>query len=105
MKANYFFGKAVDNASLTINASAMDAELFEVVSVKGHTDRDGAYRFDLPLPKFFAGNGKRHGAAPVVVEATVKDAAEHSEMRGEPITVSQTSLLITAGAWQTESLP
>jgi hypothetical protein len=48
------------------------------------------------LPQFFAGNGKRHGAAPVVVEATVKDAAEHSETRGEPITVSQTSLLITA---------
>jgi uncharacterized protein YfaS (alpha-2-macroglobulin family) len=96
VKANYFFGKPVDNASVTMKASGMDAELFEAAVAKGRTDRDGAYLFDLVLPRFFAGNGKRHGAAPVVVEATVKDAAEHSETRGEPITVSQTSLLITA---------
>jgi uncharacterized protein YfaS (alpha-2-macroglobulin family) len=96
VKANYFFGKPVDNASVTMKASGMDAELFEAASAKGRTDRDGAYHFDLVLPQFFAGNGKRHGAAPVVVEAIVKDAAEHSETRGEPITVSQTSLLITA---------
>ena len=96
VKANYFFGNPVDNASVTMKASAMDAELFEAASAKGRTDRDGAYRFDLALPQFFAGNGRRHGAAPVVVEATVKDAAEHSETRGDPITVSETSLLITA---------
>jgi len=96
VKANYFFGKPVDNASVTIKASAMDAELFEAASAKGRTDRDGVYRFDFVLPQFFAGNGKRRGAAPVVVEATVKDAAEHSETRGEPITVSEASLLITA---------
>ncbi len=96
VKANYFFGKSVNNASVTMKVSGMDAELFEAASAKGRTDRDGAYRFDLVLPQFFAGNGKRHGAAPVVVEATVKDAAEHSETRGEPITVSQTSLLVTA---------
>ena len=96
VKANYFFGKPVDNASVTMKASGMDAELFEAASAKGRTDRDGAYHFDLVLPQFLAGNGKRHGAAPVVVEATVKDAAEHSETRGESITVSQTSLLITA---------
>jgi uncharacterized protein YfaS (alpha-2-macroglobulin family) len=96
VKVNYFFGKPVDNAPVTMKASAMDAELFEAASAQGRTDRDGAYRFDLVLPQFFAGNGTRHGAAPVVVEAKVKDAAEHSETRGEPITVSQTSLLITA---------
>ena len=96
VKANYFFGKPVDNASVTIKASAMDAELFDAASAKGHTDRAGTYRFDLVLPQFFAGNGKRHGAASVVVEAVVKDAADQAETRGEPITVSQASLLITA---------
>ncbi len=96
VKANYFFGKPVDNAAVTMKASGMDAELFDAASAKGRTDRDGAYRFDLVLPQLFAGDGKRQGAAPVVVEATVKDAAEHSETRGERITVSPTSLLITA---------
>ena len=94
--AHYFFGNPVDNASVTIKASGMDAELFQAASAEGHTDREGVYRFDLVLPQLFAGNGKRRGAAAVVVEATVKDAAEHAETRGEPITVSQTSLLITA---------
>ena len=96
IRANYFFGKPVDHAYVTIKASGMDAELFEAASAKGHTDGEGAYRLDFVLPQFLAGNGKRRGAAPVVVEATVKDAAEHSETRGEPITVSQASLLITA---------
>src|SRR5207245_1132262 len=36
------------------------------------------------------------GAARVLIEATVKDSAGHSELRGEPITVSQSPLIITA---------
>ena len=50
VKANYFFGKPVDHASVTMNASGMDAELLEAASSKGRTDRDGAYRVDLVLP-------------------------------------------------------
>ena len=96
VKANYFFGKPVANAKVTLKASAMDVELFEAAGVEGRTDEKGEYPFDLTLPKFFAGNGKHRGAAPVVVEATVKDATEHTETRGEQITVSQEPLLITA---------
>jgi hypothetical protein len=36
------------------------------------------------------------GAARVVVEATVKDTAGHSESRGVPITVSESAFLVTA---------
>jgi uncharacterized protein YfaS (alpha-2-macroglobulin family) len=96
VKANYFFGKPVASAGVTVEASAMDAELFDAAKVEGRTDSDGIYHFDFVLPRFFAGNGKRHDAAPVLVEATVKDSAEHAEARGEPITVSQAPLLITA---------
>ena len=96
VRANYFFGKPVDHAELTMKASAMDVEVAEVASTKGRTDSDGAYRFDLTLPKYFAGKSLDHGAARVLIEATVKDSAGHSETRGEPITVSGSSLLITA---------
>jgi hypothetical protein len=96
VRANYFFGKPVDNAELTMKASAMDVEVSEVASAKGKTDSDGAYRFDLTLPKYFAGKPLNHGAARVLVEATVKDSAGHAETRGEPITVSDSPLLITA---------
>ena len=58
--------------------------------------RDGAYRFDLKLPAYFAGRPLSQGAARVLIEATVKDSAGHAETRGEPITVSESPLLITA---------
>ena len=64
--------------------------------LKGKTDKDGVYHFDLVLPGYFAGRNFSQGAARALVEATVKDTAGHSETRGEPITVSQTPLLLTA---------
>ncbi len=94
--ANYFFGQAVDDAEISVKASAMDVAMFQISPVEGKTDHDGAYRFDLTLPSYFAGRPLDHGAARVLVEATVKDSAGHSETRGEPITVSPAPLIITA---------
>jgi uncharacterized protein YfaS (alpha-2-macroglobulin family) len=96
VRANYFFGKPVDNAELSMKASAMDVSMFEVVAANGKTDSEGSYHFDLTLPKYFAGRPLNHGAARVLIEATVKDSAGHSETRGQPITVSDSPLLITA---------
>ncbi|MBZ5549087.1 MAG: carboxypeptidase regulatory-like domain-containing protein [Acidobacteriia bacterium] len=96
VRAHYFFGKPVDGAEISIKASAMDVEVSEVASAQGKTDTDGSYRFDLHLPKYFAGRPLSHGAARVLIEATVKDSAGHAETRGEPITVSESPLLITA---------
>src|SRR5712671_4792170 len=94
--ANYFFGKPVEHAEISVKATAMDVALFEAASAQGKTDSDGSYRFDLKLPKYFVGRPLDHGAARVLIEATVKDSAGHSETRGEPITVSESPLLITA---------
>ena len=96
VRSNYFFGKPVDSAEISIKASAMDVAVVEVASAQGKTDADGSYRFDLHLPKYFAGLPLSQGAARVLIEATVKDSAGHSETRGEPITVSESPLLITA---------
>jgi uncharacterized protein YfaS (alpha-2-macroglobulin family) len=96
VRANYFFGKPVDEAEITVKASGADVSIFDVGSVQGKTDREGVYHFDLKLPTYFAGRPLNHGSARVLVEATVKDSASHSETRGEPITVSESPLLITA---------
>ncbi|MDR3698293.1 MAG: MG2 domain-containing protein [Candidatus Sulfopaludibacter sp.] len=96
VRANYFFGKPVDLAEVTVKASGMDVERFEAGQVGGKTDADGAYRFDLRLPAYFAGRAHTQGAARVLIEATVKDSAGHAETRGEPVTVSESPLLITA---------
>src|SRR5207249_1197209 len=98
VRANYFFGKPVDGAEIGIKASAMDVTVFEAASVRGRTESDGSYRFDLPLPKYFAGRPLSHGAARVLIEATVKDSAGHAETRGGPFTLSESPLLITAVA-------
>jgi len=96
VRANYFFGKAVDHAEINIKASSMDVTVFEAASATGKTDSEGAYRFDLKLPTYFAGRPLSQGAASALIEATVKDSAAHAETRGEPITISESPLLITA---------
>jgi hypothetical protein len=96
VRANYFFGKPVDHAETTIKIAGMDVAIFEAASASGKTDKDGTYHFDLRLPAYFAGRPLSQGAARALVEATIKDSAEHAESRGEPITISQSSLLITA---------
>ncbi|PYX93084.1 MAG: hypothetical protein DMG67_05200 [Acidobacteria bacterium] len=94
--ANYFFGKPVEGGEVTVKGSGMDVAMFEAGTAHGKTDKDGAYHFDLKLPEYFAGHPLSQGAARVLIEATVKDSASHAETRGEPITVSESSLVITA---------
>src|SRR5262249_6713225 len=94
IRANYFFGKPVDG-DVTIKATGMDAGQFEVGTVKGKTDRDGAYRFDIRLPNYFAGHPLAGGAARVLIEAAVRDTAGHEETRAEGVTVSESPLVVT----------
>ena len=94
--ANYFFGEPVANAAITVKASAMDVAVNDVGSVTGATDKDGVYHFDLKFLSYFAGSPLNNGAAPVLIEATVKDTSGHAETRGEPITVSQSAMLVAA---------
>ncbi len=93
VRANYFFGKAVSGGEITLKGTGMDVATFEVGSVQGRTEADGSYKFDLKLPDYFSGRG---GSARVLIEATVKDSAGHAETRGEPVTVSESPLMITA---------
>ena len=94
--AIYFFGKPVDGGTVSLKASTMDVAVNEITSAAGKTDTAGAWHFDLRLPDYLAGRPLTQGAARVLIEATVKDSAGHSETRGEPITVSESPLLLTA---------
>ncbi|MGA2436953.1 MAG: MG2 domain-containing protein [Acidobacteriaceae bacterium] len=96
VRANYFFGKPVDRAAITVKASSADVEVFDVASASGKTDADGVYHFDLKLPSYFAGRPLSQGAARALVEAKVTDSADHAETRGEPITISESAMLLTA---------
>ena len=96
IRSNYFFGKAVDHAEVVVKASTMDVSLVDGAKATGTTDGDGSFSFDMRLPEFFAGQAGNHGAARVLIEATVKDNAGHSETQGVPVMVSESPLLVTA---------
>ncbi len=74
----------------------MDVAIAEAGKAQGKTDSDGVYHFDMQLPGYFAGLPLNSGTARVLIEATVKDATGHAETRGEPITVSESPLIVTA---------
>jgi uncharacterized protein YfaS (alpha-2-macroglobulin family) len=96
VRSNYFFGKPVDHAEVVVKASARDVTVVDAGEVKGTTDAEGAFHFDIRLPDFFAGHPLNQGVALALIEATVKDNAGHSETHGETVTVSESPLLITA---------
>lgn len=96
VRSNYFFGQPVDHADVVVKATGHDVESFDAGQIKGTTDADGAFHFDLRLPDFFAGHPLAQGAAPVMIDATVKDNAGHSETHSEIVNVSESPLLITA---------
>jgi uncharacterized protein YfaS (alpha-2-macroglobulin family) len=96
VQADYFFGKALDGAEVSVKAEGIDVTTFNAGSNEGKTDHTGTYHFDFQLPGYLAGRPLEKGAAKMLVEATVKDTAGHSESRGEPITVSESAFLLTA---------
>jgi hypothetical protein len=96
VEANYFFGKPLDEAEVSLKALGMDVTEFQAASAEGKTDHDGTYHFDFPVPAYLAGRPLSQGAARLLIEATVKDSAGHSETRGEPINVSESAFLLTA---------
>jgi uncharacterized protein YfaS (alpha-2-macroglobulin family) len=96
VQANYFFGRPLDSAEVSIKAMGMDVTQFEAASVEGKTDREGQYRFDLKIPAYLTGKPLSQGSARLLIEAAVKDSAKHTEIRGEAITVSESAFLITA---------
>ncbi|HEX5283286.1 MAG TPA: alpha-2-macroglobulin family protein [Bryocella sp.] len=96
VEAKYFFGKPVSNATIELKATGMDATIFNAAKSEGRTNADGKYNFNLTLPTYFAARSGNRGIAPAIVEAAVRDTAGHIETHDEPITVSESPLLIQA---------
>lgn len=72
VRANYFFGTAVDG-EVTVKASGFDVARFDAGNSAGRTDNEGTFQFDIRRLDFFAGRPLDQGTARIVIEATVKD--------------------------------
>jgi len=79
VSADYFFGKPVAGGKVTVTAETFDVEFHRVAEVKGRTDEDGNFEFEMTLPDYFAGQPLDQGDAFVKLTAKVIDQAEHEE--------------------------
>jgi len=82
VRAKYFFGKPVSGADVAVRVVGTgDAGN----GVRGVTDGQGAFSFELRLPSVAAS-----------IEASVKDKAGHQESRSEAVAVTESPISITA---------
>ncbi|MGA1870860.1 MAG: MG2 domain-containing protein [bacterium] len=89
IQADYFFGKPVSEATVTIEASKFDVEFVTFQTINGQTDKEGFFSFDLTLPSYFVGLPIEQGDAFVELEVKVKDSADHEESIVKELTVSK----------------
>ncbi len=79
LKVKYFFGKPVSNGRVKITLSKFDVGFEAFQEIKGETDSNGNYHFDVKLPGHFVGTPLEQGKAFIKVDVEVTDKAEHKE--------------------------
>ena len=78
LKAEYFFGKPVADAQVTVTGSTIIEEAADVLGITGTTDADGTFSFSVPLPDYFTGVPLAGGNAVLRLRAEVTDTAGHT---------------------------
>ena len=73
--AGYFFGRAVADAEVVVEAYTLDIGETLFSRVQGRTDADGNWSFTVPLPASVAGLPLEQGQALVDLRVTVTDSA------------------------------
>jgi len=79
VNARYFFGKPVAGGRVKVEAAVFDVERHVFATLRGTTDADGVYGFELRLPEVLAGSELEAGNARVLLDTTVTDTAEHEQ--------------------------
>ena len=87
--AKYFLGRALENATVTIDASKFDVEFVLFQTITGQTDADGFFPFDVVLPSYFVGLPLEQGDAFVKLDIQVEDTAEHVESVVRELTITR----------------
>jgi len=94
--ANYFFGKPVSAASITVSASKFDVAFEQFAKVTGTTDSQGNFSFSFNLPTHFVGQPLQQGEAFALLEVSVEDGAAHTEKINRNVPVASSDLVVLA---------
>jgi len=81
LTAEYTFGKPVAKGQVKIVLSEFIHEFQPFATASGKTDAEGRFHFAIPLKTHFVGQELKKGDAFISLEATVTDAADHSEKK------------------------
>jgi len=94
LQVDYFFGKPVSNGKVLVKLSTFDFEFKQVAEIKGNTDKNGHFTFEMKLPDYLVGQPLDKGGAAVLLDLEVIDNADHKEISKKMIPVSKDALKI-----------
>ena len=92
IQADYFFGKPVAGGQVQITGATYDVERRQYAEVRGTTDANGGFDFQLEVPGYLVGSAKE--SASYTLEVSVVDQADHTEQTTQELTVARQAILI-----------
>jgi hypothetical protein len=96
IQSDYFFGKPVAGGEVEVKASTFDVAFKEFATLRGRTDKDGKWEFELKLPDYFVGQPLQKGDAVVKLDIKLTDTAKHAEKSTKSVPVAATPIRLDA---------
>jgi len=94
--AQYIFGKPVAGGRVVIEGLATVVGVEQFIEIKGETDKEGKYHFEMKLPDTLVGRQAEQGLARVQIHATVTDPAAHTQEALRSYPVAKEGLVVQA---------
>ena len=94
LKVNYFFGKPVAEGKVNVKLFTFDYEFKQAAEIKGKTDKEGNFSFEIKIPDYLVGQPLEKGGAVSKMDIEVTDTADHKEKAVRMISISKEALKI-----------
>ena len=92
VEADYIFGKPTAGAAVTLTGYASIVGANQFAQIKGTTDAQGRFAFEMTLPDYFVGQDVDAGLARAQFRAQVQDKAQHKQEALKSVTVSAAAI-------------
>lgn len=96
LRSQYFFGKPVAGAQVSIEGYTYDVERVTTFTLQGMTDPEGNFEFEFDLPAYIAGSELEGGLGRYYLQASVTDQAQHTESAELSLPVAVSAIVINA---------
>ncbi|MEJ5200881.1 MAG: MG2 domain-containing protein [Anaerolineales bacterium] len=96
LQSQYFFGKPVTGAAVSIEGYTFDVERTTTFTLQGTTNAEGSFEFEFDLPAYIAGSELEGGLGRYYLQASVTDQAQHTESADLSLPVAASAIVINA---------